>query len=284
MLWIGAAGAGHGQLAPPGTGGVAALAGALAQLGSNKRVLVIGAHPDDENTALLTLVSRGLGGQAAYLSLTRGEGGQNLIGAELGAELGLIRTEELLAARRLDGARQFFTRAYDFGYSKSADEAFRMWPRDSLLRDVLEVIRRFRPQILVSVFSGTPRDGHGQHQVAGILAREAFRVLRDSSWGPAKLYRSTAFDTAGTTLTIPVGVLDPVTGQSYYQLAMASRSRHRSQDMGALQPAGPASVRLGLLETRGGGGGGGGGGRGGGTTGCSRAWTPRGRAASGSAR
>ena len=267
MLWIGAAGAGHGQLAPPGTGGVAALAGALAQLGSNKRVLVIGAHPDDENTALLTLVSRGLGGQAAYLSLTRGEGGQNLIGAELGAELGLIRTEELLAARRLDGARQFFTRAYDFGYSKSADEAFRMWPRDSLLRDVLEVIRRFRPQILVSVFSGTPRDGHGQHQVAGILAREAFRVLRDSSWGPAKLYRSTAFDTAGTTLTIPVGVLDPVTGQSYYQLAMASRSRHRSQDMGALQPAGPASVRLGLLETRGGGGGGGGGGRGGGDDG-----------------
>ena len=168
FLSIGAAGSGVGQMAPPGTGGVAALAGILEQLGANKRVLVIGAHPDDEDTQLLVLLSRGLGAQAAYLSLTRGEGGQNLIGPELGPGLGIIRTEELLAARDLDGARQYFTRAYDFGFSKSADESFRFWPRDSLLKDVVDVIRRFRPQIIVSVFSGTPADGHGQHQVAGL--------------------------------------------------------------------------------------------------------------------
>ncbi len=252
-LCIGAVGTGLGQLAPPGTGGVAALTGALGQLGANKRVLVIGAHPDDEDTELLAFLSRGMGVQAAYLSLSRGEGGQNLIGPELGPELGIIRTEELLAARQLDGARQFFTRAFDFGYSKTAEETFRFWPRDSLLADVLDVIRRFRPQIVVSIFSGTPRDGHGQHQVAGIVARQAFEILKDSSWGPVKLYRTTRFDTAGTTLLLQGGALDPVTGQSYHQLAMAGRSRHRSQDMGQLQRPGPSVIRLGLIETREGG-------------------------------
>ncbi|HEX4573641.1 MAG TPA: PIG-L family deacetylase, partial [Gemmatimonadales bacterium] len=118
-LTLGAAGAGVGQLAPPGTGGVAALARALKQLGANKRVLVIGAHPDDEDTELLAILSRGMGVQAAYLSLSRGEGGQNLIGTQLGPELGLIRTEELVAARQLDGARQYFSRAFDFGFSKT---------------------------------------------------------------------------------------------------------------------------------------------------------------------
>src|SRR5262245_44408250 len=196
---------------------------------------MIGAHPDDEDTQLLVLLSPGMGAQAAYLSLTRGEGGQNLIGPELGTELGIIRTEELLAARELDGARQYFTRAYDFGFSKSADETFRFWPRDSILKDVLDVIRRFRPQIIVAVFSGTPADGHGQHQVSGMIARQAFDLLKDSAGGPVKFYRSTRFDSTATTVTMPAGVLDPVTGQSYYQIAAASRSRHRSQDMGALQ-------------------------------------------------
>ncbi len=250
FLSIGAAGSGVGQMAPPGTGGVAALADLLEQLGANKRVLMIGAHPDDEDTQLLVLLSRGLGAQAAYLSLSRGEGGQNLIGPELGPGLGIIRTEELLAARDLDGARQYFSRAYDFGFSKSAEESFRFWPRDSLLKDVVDVIRRFRPQIIVSVFSGTPADGHGQHQVAGLLARQAFDLLRDSTWGPVKLYRSTRSDSSATTLSLPVGTLDPVVGQSYYQLAMASRSRHRSQDMGQLQRSGPSSTRLALLATR----------------------------------
>jgi LmbE family N-acetylglucosaminyl deacetylase len=247
---LGAAGAARAQqIGPVGTGGVAALANALEQLGSVKRVLVIGAHPDDEDTQLLTWLSRGLGVQAAYLALNRGEGGQNLIGAELGPELGIIRSEELLAARSLDGARQFFTRAYDFGFSKSAEESFRFWPHDSVLHDVVDIIRRFRPQVVVSIFTGTPRDGHGQHQVAGIVARQAFDLVRDSSWGPVKFYRSGFFDTTAS-LTIPTGSIDPVLGESYYQIAMAGRSRHRSQDMGQLQRLGPAQTRLSLVESK----------------------------------
>ena len=249
MLTLGVTGVARGQLAPAGTGGVTALATILRQLGSNKRVLMIGAHPDDEDTQLLVLLARGMGAQAAYLSLSRGEGGQNLIGPELGPELGVIRTEELLSARELDGARQFFTRAYDFGFSKTAEETFRFWPRDSILKDVVDIIRRFRPQIIISVFSGTPADGHGQHQVAGVVARQAFDLMRDSAGGPLKFYRSTRGDTSATTLALPVGLLDPILGQSYFQIAMASRSRHRSQDMGQLQRAGPAIARVALIAT-----------------------------------
>ena len=249
LLSFGAAGMSYGQMTPSGTGGVAALATTLRQLGSNKRVLMIGAHPDDEDTQLLVLLSRGMGAQAAYLSLTRGEGGQNLIGPELGPELGIIRTEELLAARELDGARQFFTRAYDFGYSKTVDETFRFWPRDSILKDVLDVIRRFRPQVIIAVFSGTPADGHGHHQVSAMLAHQAFDLLRDSGGGPQKFYRSTRGDPSATTLALPVGTLDPLIGQSYFQIAMASRSRHRSQDMGQLQRLGPATSGVALIAT-----------------------------------
>ncbi len=235
-----------------------ALAQELRMLGHNKRVLMIGAHPDDEDTELLTVLVRGMGVEAAYLSLNRGEGGQNLIGPELGEALGLIRTEELLAARRLDGARQFFTRAYDFGFSKSLEETWRFWPRDSLLKDVVRIVREFRPQIIVSIFSGTPRDGHGQHQAAGWLAREAFKVAGDSTVFPdvgypvtaLKLYQSTRFDSAGTTLRLQGGVLDPYVGQSYRQIAMRGRSMHRSQDMGQLQRVGPSEVRLRLIEDR----------------------------------
>ena len=249
-LWICAAGSAAGQFTPAGTGGVAALAGTVQQLGANKRILMIGAHPDDEYSDLVALFARGMGAQVAYLSLSRGEGGQNLIGPELGPELGIIRTEELLAARRIDGARQFFARAYDFGYSKTIDEALRFWPRDSLLADVLDVIRRFRPQIIVSVFSGTPRDGHGQHQVAGVLARQAFELLRDSSWGPVKLYRSLYVDTAAATLRLDAGRLDPMEGRSYHQIAMAGRSQHRSQDQGQLERPGPSVARLAFIEWR----------------------------------
>ena len=204
------------QLEPPSTGGIVALQQELRMLGHNKRVLMIGAHPDDEDTELLTLLVRGMGAEAAYLSLNRGEGGQNLIGPELGEALGLIRTEELLAARKLDGARQYFTRAYDFGFSKSLEETWRFWPRDSVLKDVVRIVREFRPQIIVSIFSGTPRDGHGQHQAAGWAAREVFRIAEDSTrfpgvgdpWRPLKLYRSTRFDSAATTLCLNGGVLD----------------------------------------------------------------------------
>ena len=249
-LLFGAVGPVVGQFTPPGTGGVAVLAGALKQLGANKRILMIGAHPDDEYSDLVALFARGMGAQVAYLSLSRGEGGQNLIGPELGPELGVIRSEELLAARRIDGARQFFTRAYDFGYSKTLDEALRLWPRDSVLKDVLDVVRRFRPQIIVSVFSGTPRDGHGQHQVAGLVARQAFEALRDSSWGPVKLYRSLYSDTASATLRLDAGLLDPVEGRSYHQIAMAGRSQHRSQDQGQLEEPGPRIGRLAFIEWR----------------------------------
>ena len=232
-------------------------------LGHNKRVLMIGAHPDDEDTELLTILVRGMGAEAAYLSLNRGEGGQNLIGPELGEALGLIRTEELLAARRLDGARQYFTRAYDFGFSKTIDETWQHWPPDTVLKDVVRMVRRFRPQIIVTIFSGTPRDGHGQHQAAGWAAQEAFRIAGDSSrfrelfreeglvaWSPFKLYRSARFDSAATTLTLNGGVLDPAVGKSYHQIAMAGRSLHRSQDMGQLQRIGPSLVRLALVEDR----------------------------------
>jgi LmbE family N-acetylglucosaminyl deacetylase len=242
--------------------GLVGVAQSLRGLGNAKRVLVIGAHPDDEDTSLLAVLVRGLGADAAYLALNRGEGGQNLIGPELGVGLGLLRTEELLAARRLDGARQFFTRAYDFGYSKSADETFRFWPRDSLLADVVHAVRKFRPQVVVSIFTGTTRDGHGQHQVAGILAREAFEAAGDPSrfpeqlagglpaWAPVKLYRSTRFDTTKTTLRIETGTLDLLLGRSYHQIAMASRSRHRSQDMGRIESLGPRQTRVELLESR----------------------------------
>jgi LmbE family N-acetylglucosaminyl deacetylase len=251
-----------GQLEPPSSGGAIALDQELRMLGHYKRVLMIGAHPDDEDTELLTVLVRGMGAEAAYLSLNRGEGGQNLIGTELGEALGLIRTEELLAARRLDGARQYFTRAYDFGYSKSIDETWQHWPRDEILQDVVRVVRKFRPQIIVSIFSGTARDGHGQHQAAGSVAQEAFRVAGDSTgfrelageglvpWSPLKLYRSARFDTAATTLVLDGGVLDPAVGKSFHQIAMAGRSLHRSQDMGQLQQIGPSSVRLALVEDR----------------------------------
>ncbi|HXE57042.1 MAG TPA: PIG-L family deacetylase [Gemmatimonadales bacterium] len=251
------------QLAPPSTGGRAALWQQLAMLGHHKRVLMIGAHPDDEDTELLTVLVRGMGAEAAYLSLTRGEGGQNLIGAELGDALGLLRTEELLAARRLDGARQFFTNLYDFGFSKTLDDTWRHWPRDSVLKEVVRAVRRFRPQVIVSVFSGSERDGHGQHQAAGRAAIEAFRAAGDEArfpelareeglapWTPLKLYRSTRFDSAATTLELDGGVLDPWEGQSYHQIAMRARSLHRSQDMGQLQRPGPSTVRLALLEDR----------------------------------
>ncbi len=234
----------------------------MRQLDGIKRVLMIGAHPDDEDTALLAVLARGMGAQAAYLSLTRGEGGQNLIGPELGEGLGIVRTGELLAARRVDGGGQFFTRAFDFGYSKTAVETFGHWPRDSILSDVVWAIRVFRPQIIVSVFSGTPNDGHGQHQIAGLLAREAFEAAGDparfpehadhgiEAWTPLKLYRRTWRDPEASTLAIETGTLDPVLGRSYHQLAMRSRSQHRSQDFGTAEPGGPRVTLLQLIESR----------------------------------
>ena len=153
----------------------------LSRLDAHRRVLVIGAHPDDEDTALLALVARGMGGEAAYLSLSRGEGGQNLIGPELGEELGLIRTQELMAARGVDGARQFFTRAFDFGYTRSLDETLEKWPKEAILEDTVRVVRRFKPQVIVSIFPTTADAGHGQHQEAGVAAHEVFAASADAA-------------------------------------------------------------------------------------------------------
>ncbi len=248
-------------LPPPSTGGIPAVDTALKKLATNKRLLVIAAHPDDEDTPLLTLVSREFGGEAAYLSLSRGDGGQNLISDDLGIGLGLIRSEELNAARRLDGARQYFTRAYDFGYSRSLAEALRFWPKEAVLEDAVRIIRRFRPQVVVAIFSGTARDGHGQHQMSGIIAREAFRAAADPAafpalereglkpWRPLVLFQTTRFlDRDKTTLTLSTSGIDPMTGRSFHQIAVASRSLHRSQGTGALQPLGPNEARLGWLE------------------------------------
>ncbi len=246
----------HDPLQPASTGGIAVIDQALARLSGHRRLLVMGAHPDDEDSTLLTLVARGLGGEAAYLSLNRGEGGQNLIGPELGIGLGLIRFQELVTARGIDGARQYFTRAYDFGYTRSVDETFRRWPRSMLEEDVLRVIRRFRPQVIVSVFPPTARAGHGQHQVAGVLAAELFSRAGDTEmapglereglfpWQPQALYRSGFFDRESEALEIPLGIVDPLDGRSLLQLARASRSSHRSQDMGSLQEPGSRNNRL----------------------------------------
>jgi LmbE family N-acetylglucosaminyl deacetylase len=247
-----------GQTPPPvplapayGRGGVA-LAEQVAGLGNTVRVLMIAAHPDDEDTRLLTWLARGRHVETAYLSLTRGDGGQNLIGNELGEALGVIRTEELLAARRLDGAHQYFTRAYDFGFSKSAEETFTHWPHDSLLTDVVTVVRAFRPHVIIAVFTGTPRDGHGQHQVSAILAREAYDVSGDTqrfpegrygpAWTASKFYRDRSYFGGGeNTIPIDVGAYDPLLGVTYPEIATLSRSQHRSQGFGNVPPTGPVT-------------------------------------------
>src|SRR5438105_6305381 len=168
--------------------GTAQIEQSLKKLNVVGSVLMIAAHPDDENTALLAYLARGRHVRTAYLSLTRGEGGQNLIGKEQGDELGIIRTEELLAARRIDGAEQYFTRAIDFGFTKTADETLgKKWPREQVLGDVVWAIRRFRPDVIILRFSGTPRDGHGQHQSSAILAKEAFTAAADSARFPEQL-------------------------------------------------------------------------------------------------
>ncbi len=228
--------------------GAVALNDLSSALGTSARVLMIGAHPDDEDTDLLGWLARGAKVDAAYLSLTRGDGGQNAIGKELGEPLGVIRTEELLAARRIDGARQFFTRAYEFGFSKSAEETYKHWPKDSVFGDVVRIVRAFRPHLIIAVFSGTPRDGHGHHQVSGLLAKEAYDACMDTvrfpvalygaPWTASKFYRAARFNAANATLKIDVGTYDPVRGQALGEVTGLSRSQHRSQGFGVAQPRG----------------------------------------------
>src|ERR1035438_6867709 len=160
---------------------------ALLKLNELSSVLTIGAHPDDERTEMLAYFSQGRHMRAAYLSMTRGEGGQNVLGPEQGAALGLIRTQELMDARRIDGADQFFTRAIDFGFSKAADETIAKWGHDAILSDTVWIIRRYRPDVIILGFSGTPADGHGQHQASALLGKEAYEVAGDPARFPEQL-------------------------------------------------------------------------------------------------
>jgi LmbE family N-acetylglucosaminyl deacetylase len=240
--------------------GIADLAELVEGLGTTSRVLMIGAHPDDEDTQLIAYLAKARHIETAYLSLTRGDGGQNLIGNELGPMLGMIRTEELLAARRIDGGRQYFTRAFDFGFSKTIDETYQHWPKDSILKDMVAIVRAFRPHVIIAVWSGTPADGHGHHQYAGVLARAVFDAAADSihfpaarlggltPWAPAKFYRLRRG--AAGSLTFNVGEFDPLLGESYSEIATVSRSQHRSQGQGDLPRRGPRFTGVQLEASR----------------------------------
>jgi LmbE family N-acetylglucosaminyl deacetylase len=205
-------------------------------------VLHVAAHPDDENTQLIAYLARGRGYRTAYLSLTRGDGGQNVIGPEIFEELGVIRTQELLAARRLDGGQQFFTRAIDFGFSKSAAETLRIWDRNAVVSDIVRVIRTFRPDVIITRFS-PQGGGHGHHTASAILAVEAFKLAGDpkafpeqigelAAWQPKRILQNAGRGGGGGSLRLEVGGNDPVTGEPLGAIAGRSRSMHKSQGFG----------------------------------------------------
>jgi LmbE family N-acetylglucosaminyl deacetylase len=219
-------------------------------------VLYVAAHPDDENTRLLAYLAQEKHYRTGYLSLTRGDGGQNLIGNEQGELLGLIRTQELLAARRVDGAEQFFTRANDFGFSKGPDETLRIWDREKVLSDVVWVIRKFRPDVIICRFPTTGEGGHGHHTASAILAQEAFTAAADPKrfpeqlkyvqvWQAKRLLWNT-FNFGSTNTTAPdqfkvgVGVYNPILGKGYGEIAAESRSNHKTQGFGSAKTRGEA--------------------------------------------
>ena len=220
---------------------------ALHKLNILGSVLYIEAHPDDENTSALAYFSIGRKYRTAYLSLTRGDGGQNLIGPEKGAEIGIIRTQELMAARRNDSAEQFFTRAIDFGYSKTPEETLSFWGKKAILADIVWVIRIFRPDVIIARSLGEGYRGHGHHAASGELAREAFRAAADSnkfpeqlqdvqSWKAQRLFwnrwRRDQQEMANA-LTINTGEYNPLLGKSYSEIGAESRSMHKSQGFGS---------------------------------------------------
>jgi LmbE family N-acetylglucosaminyl deacetylase len=229
---------------------------ALRKLNVLGSVLYLAAHPDDENTRLLAYFSKDRMYRTGYLSLTRGDGGQNLIGNEQGIELGLIRTQELLSARRIDGAEQFFTRAFDFGFSKNPQETFTKWDREKILSDVVWVIRKFQPDIIITRFPTTGEGGHGHHTASAILANEAFIDAADPNRFPEQLkyvktwqvkrilWNTFNFGSTNTTSSdqfkFDVGGYNPLLGKSYGEIAAISRSNHKSQGFGASASRGEA--------------------------------------------
>lgn len=222
-------------------------------------VLYIAAHPDDENTRLISYLENGLHLRVGYLSLTRGDGGQNLIGTEIGAGIGVLRTQELLAARRIDQAEQFFSRAVDFGYSKSSTETLEMWDRQKILADVVWVIRTFKPDVIITRFPPNEYAGHGHHSTSAILAEEAFEAAADpkrfpeqlqytQTWSAKRLYFNASTwwsqdlpekaEKDSSILVLNPGEFNPLLGRSYAGIAAISRSQHRSQGFGSAIPKG----------------------------------------------
>jgi len=243
--------------------GQAGLQQELRRLRTTARLMQITAHPDDEDGGMLTLQARGRGVETVLFSLTRGEGGQNRLGAGLFDELGVLRTLELLAADRYYGVQQRFSRLADFGYSKSAEETFQKWGRDTALADVVRQVRIFKPDVIVARFSGTEADGHGHHQASAILAREAFRAAGDPKafpeqlkdgltvWQAKKLYTSAVPRESGEhTVALDKGVEDPLLGMSYQQFAMQGLRHQLSQGAGTWNlPPGPYISRYKLVDS-----------------------------------
>ena len=241
LVWLGAlvfAGAVAVAAAQPGAGAGSAPA-ILQELKSFREmgsVLYIAAHPDDENTLLIAYLARGRNYRTAYLSLTRGDGGQNVLGPQFDEKLGVARTQELLAARRLDGGRQFFTRAMDFGFSKDYRETLGIWDRQQVLADVVRVIREFRPDVVINRFSTQPGGTHGHHTASAVLGLEAFKLAGDPSafpeqhlppWQPRRIFVNNRGGEGGVHLEISGD--DPVLGISLSELAARSRAMHKTQ-------------------------------------------------------
>jgi LmbE family N-acetylglucosaminyl deacetylase len=237
---------------------------ALDKLNVLGSVLYIGAHPDDENTGLMAYFCKEKKYRTAYLSVTRGDGGQNLIGSEKDSDIGILRSQELLAARRIDGGEQYFTRAIDFGFSKSVEETMQIWQKEKALADIVWIIRNFRPDVIVTRFPADPAagGGHGHHTAATILALEAFKAAADAQRFPEQLQWVKPWQTARILLNswrpgqqtpakglqVDIGTYNAYIGQSYNELAARSRSMHKSQGMGALPQRGSQSEYFQLLD------------------------------------
>jgi LmbE family N-acetylglucosaminyl deacetylase len=252
------------QVRPVYSQGAAGVLQDIERLQTTASALHTATHPDDEDTAFMARVARGDHARVAYLALNRGEGGQNIIGPELSEALGVIRTEELLQARALDGGDQFFTRTFDFGFSKTEAEAAAKWDAEDVLADMVRIIRLYRPLVVYSGFSGTTADGHGQHQLAGTLTPIAFRAAADPArfpahfaeglrpWQAKKLYVRHGFriDPANPpSLRLETGRFDALLGRTYFEIAMEGRSQHKTQQMGVPELKGPQASGLRLLET-----------------------------------
>lgn len=252
------------QVRPVYDMGAIGLGQMLKRLQTTASAMHTGAHPDDEDSGLMAYLARKQQARAVYLSLNRGDGGQNVIGEELFEPLGVIRSEELLQARRLDGGDQLFTRVMDYGFSKTRAEAARIWGEQLTLGDMVRAIRMYRPMVIISRFSGTPADGHGQHQLAGYLTPIAFKAAADPAmfpehfqeglrpWQAKKLYMGQGFRANPNnepTLFLNTGEYDPLIGRSYFEIAMEGRSQHKSQEMGVLELRGKFVSGMRLMES-----------------------------------